>query len=146
VPSVLLIDGDDQFRPSGRLALERRGHRVREAGDGAEGLRAYREAGADVVPLDVFMPGQDGLETLRQLRRLDPAARVVVMSAGGPGPSGDFAPAALALGAAAALRKPFGMPELLAAVAQALAGGSAAGAAPGSARGATAPPLHPPPG
>ena len=64
------------------------------------------------------MPGLDGLEALCQLRRLDPAVKVVAMSAGGAGPLAE----ALALGAAAALLKPFGLPELLDAVKRALPG------------------------
>ena len=120
MPTVLLIEDDARFRPSCRLALERGGYRVVEAGDGLGGARAYRESPADVVVLDVFLPrlgGLGGLDALCQLRRLDPAARVVVISAGGEGPLGE----ALALGAATALHKPFGLSELLDAVKRALA-------------------------
>ena len=117
MPTVLLIDDDNQFRPFYRLALERGGYRVVEAADGLEGLRAYRREPADVVVLDVFLPGLGGLDALCRLRRLDPAARVVVISAGGEGPLAE----ALALGAATALHKPFGLPELLGAVRRALA-------------------------
>ena len=116
--TVLLIDDDHQFRPFVRLALERGGHSAREAGDGAEGLRAYRREPADGAVCDVFMPGLGALEALRRLRRLDPAVKVVMMSAGGEGPLG----AALTLGAAAILRKPFGLADLLKAVQEALAG------------------------
>jgi DNA-binding NtrC family response regulator len=118
VPTVLLIDDDNQFRPFYRLALERAGFRVVEAAGGLEGVRAYRQSPADVVVLDVFMPGLGGLDVLCELLRLDPAARVVVISAGGEAPLAE----ALALGAAAALLKPFGLPELLDAVKRALPG------------------------
>jgi CheY-like chemotaxis protein len=118
VPTILLIDDDNQFRSFYSLALGRAGYEVVEAAGGLDGVRAYRESPADVVVCDLFMPGQDGLQTIRELRRLDPAAKVVAMSAGGEGPLTE----ALALGAAAALQKPFGLPELLGAVGRALAG------------------------
>jgi DNA-binding response OmpR family regulator len=118
VPTLLLIDDDNQLRPFYRLALERAGYRVVEAADGLDGVRAYRQSPTDVVVLDVFMPGLGGLDALCRLRRLDPAARVVVMSAGGEAPLAE----ALALGAATALHKPFGLSELLEAVKRALAG------------------------
>ena len=118
MPTLLLIDDDNQIRPFYRLALERAGYGVAEAADGLDGVRAYRKSPADVVVCDLFMPGQDGLQTIRELRRLSPEVKVVAMSAGGEGPLAE----ALALGAAAALEKPFGLAELLGAVRRALSG------------------------
>jgi CheY-like chemotaxis protein len=69
-----------------------------------------------LVVCDVFMPGLGGLEALRELRRLGPAVKAVMMSAGSAGPGEGPLADALALGAAATLHKPFDVPELLDAV------------------------------
>jgi DNA-binding NarL/FixJ family response regulator len=53
---------------------------VGEAGDGPRALELFRHLRPDVVLLDVTMPGMDGIETLRRLRKEHPAARVVMLS------------------------------------------------------------------
>lgn len=120
--SILVIDDDARLREMLRLFLERAGHEVREAPEGAEGLAAYRQRPADVVLCDLFMPGVDGLDTIRALQNEPVPTRVVVITGGGIKNREDALPAALRLGAAVALRKPFDPPELLAAVDAALRG------------------------
>jgi CheY-like chemotaxis protein len=119
---VLVIDDTPQVRRLLRLTLELAGHRVREAAGGKEGLRLLGREPADLVFCDVFMPGMDGLETMRELRRGHPGVPVVAMS-GGSEIAFDAHPVAVALGAAVVLRKPFGRAEALAAAEEALAGG-----------------------
>src|SRR5262249_33939807 len=121
MPTVLLID-DDHFRALLRLALRREGYTVREARDGDEGLRACREEPPDLVFCDLLMPDVDGLQTIEELRRLCPAVKVVAISGGGERFDRRFLPGAVALGAVAALNKPFGRAELLGAIRVALAG------------------------
>jgi CheY-like chemotaxis protein len=75
-------------------------------------LSAYRSFAPDLVLLDVFMPRKDGLEALRELREAFPGARVVAMSGGGAHLNFEPLRAALALGADAALVKPFELPDL----------------------------------
>ena len=82
-------------------------------------------ASAAPVQIEIVVPARNeahrlpgGLDALCRLRRLDPAARVVVMSAGGEAPLAE----GLALGAATALHKPFVLVELLDASWRALAG------------------------
>src|ERR1041384_1612443 len=53
---------------------------VGEADDGAKALELFRQLKPDVLLLDVTMPGIDGIETLRLLRKENPAARVVMLS------------------------------------------------------------------
>jgi len=116
---ILVID-DDRLRELLRVLLEKAGHEVDEAPEGGAGLRAYRARPADLVVCDLFMPGQEGLETIRALRLAAPAAKVLAISGGGLHGTVGALPTALLLGAVAALHKPFGGPELLGAVARAL--------------------------
>src|SRR5262245_44724316 len=105
MPRILLIDDEDVLRRMTRLLLERSGHEVEEAADGEQGLRAFRERPADVVLCDLFMPGREGMETIGLLRRA--GARVVAMSGGGVIGAMGLLDVALAMGACAALPKPF---------------------------------------
>jgi two-component system chemotaxis response regulator CheY len=54
---------------------------VAEASNGAEAVKLYQEHRPDLVTMDLVMPVMGGLEALRQIREIDPAARVVVVTA-----------------------------------------------------------------
>lgn len=122
MPSVLVVDDDDQVRQLIRHALEHAGYAVQEAGDGKEGLAQYRKQPADVVIMDVMMPDQDGLESILILRREFPASRVIAIT-GGSDMIGvlNFLDVAKMMGARSTLHKPFELPALLDAVAAELA-------------------------
>jgi CheY-like chemotaxis protein len=115
-PYILIADDNGFVRATLRLMLEQSGYEVGEACDGAAALRSYRERPADVVVSDVFMPGKDGLEVIRELRRDFPAAKLVAISGGGFGGSVDLLPIAKKLGASAVLHKPVDRDSLVAAV------------------------------
>lgn len=66
---ILVVDDDAHLREVVRYALTRDGHDVREAKDGAEALRLVAAEAPDLVVLDIVMPGMDGLEACRELRR-----------------------------------------------------------------------------
>jgi CheY-like chemotaxis protein len=111
---ILLIDDDASFCSLVRRVLEGAGHDVDEAADGARGIAAFRRRPADLVLCDLFMPGTEGLETIRALRREFPDARVVAISGGAAWGAVDCLPVACALGAVQAMYKPFAMDTLLA--------------------------------
>jgi CheY-like chemotaxis protein len=119
---ILVIDDDAQVRAWMRMALKSAGHQVREAGDGAEGVETFRRQPSDMIFCDLFMPGKEGLETIRELRREFPDMPVVAMSGGGRLGHMDMLRAARLFGAVDVLQKPFGNDALLAAVEQALDG------------------------
>jgi CheY-like chemotaxis protein len=75
---VLVVDDDRVTRHLLQSVLERAGHRVTTAGDGAEALE--RAAGADLILLDIWMPGMSGLDVLARLSVDGVNARVVVMT------------------------------------------------------------------
>ncbi len=66
---ILVVDDDPHLREVLRYALTRDGHEVREAKDGAEALRAAAAEAPDLLVLDIVMPGMDGLEACRELRK-----------------------------------------------------------------------------
>jgi CheY-like chemotaxis protein len=121
MPSVLVIDDEDQIRRLIREALEQAGYVVEEARGGKEGLERYRTNPADVVLMDILMPDQDGLESMLTLRREFPAFRVIAMSGGGMIGVLNFLDVAKMMGACRTLQKPFEMKALLDAVAAASA-------------------------
>jgi len=125
VARILVVDDENNIRLMIRLALRADGHEVETAADGTEALEKFGDGGAwDLVLLDQRMPGLEGLEVLREMRRRSPAARVVMVTAFG---TVDLASNALRAGATDFLRKPFTMEVLRGAVRTALAGGPAAG-------------------
>jgi two-component system, chemotaxis family, chemotaxis protein CheY len=79
--SVLLVDDSGLARRSARHILEPAGYTVAEAGDGMAALERYFLDRPDLVLLDLVMHGMSGLDVLAKLRQMDPAARVIVVSA-----------------------------------------------------------------
>jgi CheY-like chemotaxis protein len=113
---VIVIDDQEPIRRIVRTALERAGHEVLDAGDGALGLQLLERHAADVVLTDIFMPGMDGIQMLRQIRKQFPAVRVIVMSGGDSTGMLDLRRDAELLGAVKSLSKPFTTHEIVAAV------------------------------
>jgi CheY-like chemotaxis protein/anti-sigma regulatory factor (Ser/Thr protein kinase) len=81
VPRILVVDDDRTTLRMLRLQLEAAGHEVETARDGAAGLAKLNRSRFDVVLLDVWMPGMDGLEVLSRLRGAPSRPRVIVMTA-----------------------------------------------------------------
>ncbi|ASW55332.1 response regulator transcription factor [Plantactinospora sp. KBS50] len=75
---VLVIEDDDRIRLALLLALEEEGYPARGAATAEEGLREQRREPADYVLVDLMLPGIDGLECIRELRRDDDVPIVVV--------------------------------------------------------------------
>ncbi|MEW2378747.1 response regulator transcription factor [Micromonospora sp. NPDC047812] len=75
---VLVIEDDDRIRLALLLALEDEGYRVRGVATAEEGLLRQRREPADTVLVDLMLPGVDGFECIRRLRRDDDVPIVVV--------------------------------------------------------------------
>jgi DNA-binding NtrC family response regulator len=115
---ILVIDDEPAMRMMLEQALKSAGYEVISAADGREGLNWQRTVGADVVITDLFMPGQDGLETIMEIRKTSVHVAVIAIS-GNPIARAMLA-VATQLGAVTVLEKPFHPHELLGAVARAL--------------------------
>ena len=119
--TILVVDDSNLSRKTSRRILEFGGHRVTEAADGLAALERYTLDRPDVVLLDVTMAEMDGLEVLRQLRAIDPAARVVMATADVQSSTRELA---LAGGAVGFVTKPLAADVVMTAVAAALNGGA----------------------
>jgi CheY-like chemotaxis protein len=119
--SIMVIDDDIQVRTVIREMLEGEGYEVREAGNGREGVKAFRQRPADLVLCDIFMPEKGGLQTIRELHDEFGNVKVVAMS-GGNHRLGqlDFLLFAEQFGAVSVLHKPFAPKTLLGAVKEVL--------------------------
>jgi len=106
---VLVVDDKPALRQMVAGFLSGEGVEVLEATNGLEALLRIKRERPDVVMLDLRMPRLGGLEALRRIRILDPALKVVIMTANPQ----DIREQATALGAAAVLAKPFERRELL---------------------------------
>ena len=110
---ILLIDDEEAVRQTARRALERAGHDVLEASDGEAGLKLLARSGADLVITDIFMPGEDGIVTVRRMRKEFPGVNVIAVSGGDSTGRLDLRRDAELLGAATSLRKPFSPADLV---------------------------------
>ena len=118
---VLLVDDSGLARRSTRRLLEQAGYDVVEAEDGLGALERFAVDKPDVVLLDLVMKGMYGLEVLEKLRELDPAARVIVVSADVQTSSRELVQAA---GASGFINKPAPPGHVVAMIEQVLKGTS----------------------
>jgi len=107
---VLIVDDSPVLRIMLQEMLEAMGHEiVGEAEDGATAVALYREKKPQLVTLDVSLPDMNGIEVLQNIRRIDPAAKVLMVTGND---QKAIETKALALKALGVLRKPFDEGEL----------------------------------
>jgi CheY-like chemotaxis protein len=114
--SILVIDDDETIRELLRAILEREGYRVLDAPDGDKGLKQFTETPTDLVITDLIMPGKEGIETIRDLRRKFPDVKIIAVSGGGRIGPDSYLKMAKGVGALRTLSKPFDRTVLLKAV------------------------------
>ena len=122
---ILVIDDDPDTRELLEQMLKGAGHQVSLAADGSEGVKQFCANPADLVITDLYMPGQEGIETIMQLRRHFPESAILAIS--GRIAAETMLLVARKLGAVATLQKPFVADELLASVERALRGDAQGG-------------------
>jgi len=113
VATILVVDDEEGLRSVARKALEGAGHTVLEAGDGRVAMAILESTVPDLVITDLLMPEQEGLQTIREIRRRRIATSVLAVSGGGRTARMDFLDIAKDIGADRTLAKPFRVRELL---------------------------------
>jgi CheY-like chemotaxis protein len=117
---ILIVDDEQAVRDTLAALLRKEGYRVVVAEGGHAAVEAIEAFMFDFVIVDIFMPGMNGLETIRIFRNDAPNVRIIAMSGYASG-SGfvdpDFFRIAMDYGATCCLRKPFTREQLLDAIA-----------------------------
>jgi DNA-binding NtrC family response regulator len=107
--NVLLVDDELEFLETLVKRLTKRGLNISTAKSGEEALAIIRGQGIDVAVLDVRMPGIDGIQTLREIKKLNPLMEVIMLTGHA---SIEVAIAGMELGAFDYLMKPADIDEL----------------------------------
>lgn len=107
---VLLVDDEPHFVKLLAERLAGRGFNVETAGGGTEAIDRAKEESYDAIVLDLFMPEMDGLETLKQLKEINPDLQVILLTGHG---TIDKGVEAMKLGAMDFVEKPADFKELL---------------------------------
>ena len=110
VKRVLLVDDEQEFTQTLVERLELRDIEAEAAASGHDALRKFRTTPFDIILLDVKMPGISGIETLQEIKRINPNQRVVLLTGHG---SKEDAKYGMQLGAEAYLMKPVNLKVLL---------------------------------
>ncbi len=78
---ILLVDDEESIHIVYREEFEDEGFEVISAQDGTEGLKKFTTEEPDIVILDIHMPGLNGIEVLRQMKKINPTVPVILSSA-----------------------------------------------------------------
>jgi len=107
---VLIVDDEKSIRDSLSGALSDEGLNVTSVADGEEALRVMHDMAPDVVLLDIWMPGRDGLSVLEEIKKIRPEVEVIMISGHG---NIETAVRATKLGAYDFVEKPLSLPEIV---------------------------------
>lgn len=117
---VLVVDDSPFMRMLVKNILVSKGYEVAgEAGDGGAAVTAYQTLKPDLVTMDLVMPGLDGVSALKEIRKLDPRARIIMVTSAGQHTT---VLQAMNEGAAGYIVKPFQAEQVLQAAETALKG------------------------
>jgi CheY-like chemotaxis protein len=110
---ILVIDDDFIVRRTIIRLLEDGGYKVLSAENGLRGMAMFRSERPDLVITDIIMPEQEGIQTITEMRKAKPDAKIIVISGSGRIGNIDFLRIAQHLGASDAIAKPFDPDDLL---------------------------------
>jgi DNA-binding response OmpR family regulator len=119
--NILLVEDDGDLRSLLKLVLEEEGYEVVEAEDGRIALNEFTAHTPDLVITDIVMPDKEGLELIKELKRLDSEIKIIAMSGGARNNPLDYLNLAKYLGADYIIDKPFDISDFIIMVGKALA-------------------------
>ena len=112
---ILIIDDEPHILLMLKKMLEKAGYEIDLASNGNEGLKLFRDSPSDLVITDIIMPEKEGLETIREMKRMRPELKIIAMSGGGKISAENYLGTAKIFGAAKVLEKPFTKEEMVSA-------------------------------
>jgi DNA-binding response OmpR family regulator len=118
---ILIVDDDASMRLMLNRILKSGGHELVEAANGRESEGLLHAEAPDLVVMDMLMPEQDGIETIREIRRGGSTVGIIAISGGGRIGGDMYLEFSCAFGADEILHKPFRPAELLSCVDRVLA-------------------------
>ena len=113
---ILIIEDDDVIRITLTNVLKKHGYTTLSAENGNNGLAVFKKENPDIVITDMLMPDKEGLETIIELRALNPKIKIIAMSGGGSTQNMAFLQMAEKVGANLLLSKPIKPDQLIAAL------------------------------
>ena len=109
MPNILIVEDEPKMRRLLEISLSEDGHTVHTAQDAEIGLKCFQREPIDLIVTDLKLPGMSGLDFLREVKQLNPAVPIVVMTAFG---SVETAVEAMKAGASDYVLKPFSIAEM----------------------------------
>lgn len=113
---ILIIDDDTEFRKMLTVSVAQAGYEIVEAANGKEGMKKYQSEKIDLVVTDIFMPEKEGIETIMELRAIDPDIKIIGISGGGIHKEFGFLENLSDFGAQRTFQKPFALQDFLVAI------------------------------
>lgn len=114
---ILIVDDDEELRANLSEILKGAGYQTAEAPSGKETIEKISAENFDIMLLDLMMPGMSGIDTLIEIRKINPRIRVIMITAFA---TIDNAVTAIKKGASDYIAKPFKINELLAVIKRAI--------------------------
>jgi len=113
MPHILIVDDDTSIQKMLKIFFENKKFKVSLASDGREAVYLQSREPADILLTDIFMPEQEGLETIREIRDKYPNTKIIAMSGGAfyRAPN-DYLTIAQKIGAHDVICKPFELKEI----------------------------------
>ena len=109
-PKILVIDDEPLILGSLEALLNKKGYEIHLASTGKEGIKFLDQEGADLVLLDIIMPGMSGKEVFEKIREINPDAKIIITSGYS---KQQITESLMASGANGFLPKPFNIDKLL---------------------------------
>jgi len=122
---ILIIDDEPHILMMLKKMMEKAGYETDLAANGKEGMEIFQKSPSDLVITDIIMPEKEGLETIREMKRIHPELKIIAMSGGGKISAENYLETARIFGATRIIQKPFTQNDMVSAVKELMDSGSA---------------------